>query len=100
MQLNAFPRARQAKAVPRGPIIDRIEELFRSRRYQSLTLVDLYDHFEQDRPEAIRNAVRKLMKGNLVKSTGELKPPAYTKLKREDLLHQSDMICLTLTIGK
>jgi hypothetical protein len=87
----------KTKAERKGPIMERLEQHVRDHRYEAFTLVELYDLFESDKPEAIRNAIRKLFKEKLIKSTGELR---HRKNERSQVLNDSDVVCLTLAIGK
>lgn len=80
----------------KGPLQDRIEDHFREHRYESFTTLDLMVEFPEDKLESIRNAVRKLQKDKLVKSTGMVRHNGYFPEPQV----MTDVVCLTLTIGK
>lgn len=94
-ELFPSPPPPKVKAVRKGPIIERIEQLFRETRYGTFTMVELYDLFPDVEPDTIRNALRKLLKERIIKSTGEVRLP------KGPFRHAGpDTVCLTITIGK
>jgi len=66
------------------PPVDRVEQHFRDHRYESLTILELSEAFPDTRLDALRNAVRKLLKDRTIRSTGMIRPSEkYPQLANE-----------------
>jgi hypothetical protein len=86
----------KAKAVRRGPLMDRLEQHFRDHRYESFTGQDLMVAFPDDRFDSIRSAIRRLLKEKTIKSTGMIR--VSEKFPQPQPI--PDVACLTLILGK
>jgi hypothetical protein len=86
----------KTKAARKGPLMDRLEDHFRDHRYESFTTLDLVVIFPEDKLDAIRNALRKLLKERLIKSTGMMRHNEHFSQPQPAM----DVVCLTLPLGK
>lgn len=60
------------KALKPSRLIERMEEFFKSNKFRSFTTLEILGRFPSDRPEAVRNQLRKLVRDREIKFTGEV----------------------------
>lgn len=77
--LNLFGSKKQAPARPVAApaprpsrLIERMEDFFKSNKFCSFTTLEILRQFQEDKPEAIRNQLRKLIREREIKFTGEV----------------------------
>lgn len=82
--------------MSRTKTADIVEQFFREHRYESFTQQDLFMRFPETKFEVIRNAVARLSRDRVLKSTGMVRHSE----KFAQPVPIGDVFCLTLTIGK
>ena len=93
----------EEKKEPLGPLYDRIEKFMKGNRFKSFSTYQLIyqfndGHNDARRYDAIRNAVRKLIKDGILTATGERENKYF---HFQSLFNnQSDLEKLTLKIYK
>lgn len=81
---------------PKGPALyELVQDYFKARKFTSFTTKDLIAAFPQRDPEAVRNAVRRLIRTRDVKATGEIN---WKRWHHHD--HPTDHAYLTATLYK